>query len=179
MCCFSIWHCGVRTIDYFLSPFPSYVLCFSVAGTLPYAASRDNIILYAEGRWHFGFLATYYLYSLGLFGEAPSGDIWFDTYMCGWSSRNILRSYSSIGPRICHSSSQFCQRHWAQKTLLYMHPGGFIESGSKSKHLIRRTIIYQVIWFEYNIQEIVEAPNHRPVVVYNSVVSTTLSKKLY
>ena len=67
----------------------------------------DNSILYADGRRHFCFLATYYWYSLGLFGEAPAGDIRFDTYMCGRSSRNILRSYSSIDLRISHSSSQF------------------------------------------------------------------------
>ena len=96
--------------------------------------SGDNSILYADGRRHFGFLATCYLYGLELYGEAPSGDIGFDTYMCGRSSRNILR-YSGIGPRISLSSSQFCQRHWVQKALLYMHPGGLIESGSKARSL--------------------------------------------
>ena len=138
MHCFSIdWHYGVRTIDYFWSPFPCFVLCFFVPDTLTYYAvfpSGDNSIFYADGRRHFRFLATYHLlYSLGLFGEAPSGDIGFDTYMCGRPSPNVIRSSSSIGPRINHSSAQFCQRHWAQKALLYMRRGGLIELSSKAK----------------------------------------------
>ena len=53
-----------------------------------------NSIFYADGHRHFDFLATCYLYSLGLFGEATSVDIGFDKYMYGRSSRNIWRSYS-------------------------------------------------------------------------------------
>ena len=71
------------------SPFPCFVLCFFVPGTLTCAVfpSGGNSILYANGHPGFGFLATFYfvLYSLGLFGEVPSGDIGFDTYMCGRS----------------------------------------------------------------------------------------------
>ena len=68
-------------VDYFWSPFPCSVFCFFVPGTLTYAVfpSGDDSILYADDRRHFGFLAKYYLYSHGLFGEAPSGDIGFHT----------------------------------------------------------------------------------------------------
>ena len=54
------WHYGVRTIDYFWSPIPCYVLCFFVPRTLTYAdfLLGDNGILYADDRRHSGFLGT-------------------------------------------------------------------------------------------------------------------------
>ena len=54
---FSHWLCSVRTKDHFWSPFPCFVLCFFVPGTLTYAVfpSGENNILYADGRRHLTF----------------------------------------------------------------------------------------------------------------------------